>query len=115
MKSRRFIALPFDALNHRLFAFASSAKRPNVSFGSARPNHIFIPVGLFSLSSVIGGSHNPNIILAARQPLRSAIAAGDREIAPRIGFFRALPRQLNWTTAKSCGPDAPTLASSSRS
>jgi hypothetical protein len=34
MKSRRFIALPFDALNHRVFAFASSAKRPNVSFGS---------------------------------------------------------------------------------
>ena len=28
------IALPFDALNYRVFAFASIAKGPNVSFGS---------------------------------------------------------------------------------
>jgi hypothetical protein len=33
MKSHRFIAL-LDALTHRIFAFASSAKRPNASFGS---------------------------------------------------------------------------------
>ena len=34
MKSRCFIALRFDTLKYRVFAFASSAKRPNVSFGS---------------------------------------------------------------------------------
>jgi hypothetical protein len=33
MKSHRFIAL-LDALAHRIFAFATSAKRPNGSFGS---------------------------------------------------------------------------------
>jgi hypothetical protein len=33
-KSHRFIALPFEALNDRVFAFARCAKRPNVSFGS---------------------------------------------------------------------------------
>jgi hypothetical protein len=65
------------------------------------------PLVYSRLSSVIGGSHNPNIILAARQPLRSAIAAGDREIAPRIGFFRALPRQLNWTNERFAAGDLP--------
>ena len=45
------------------------------------------PLVFSRLSSVIGGSHNPDIILAARQPLRSAIAAADRGIAPRIGIF----------------------------
>jgi hypothetical protein len=65
------------------------------------------PLVYSRLSSVIGGAHNPNIILAARQPLRSAIAAGDREIAPRIGFFRALPRQLNWTNERFAAGDLP--------
>ena len=64
---------------------------------AARPGHIFIPLVFSRLSSVIGGSHNPNILLAAPP----AAAKRDRGGRPRKSspdrIFRAFPRQLNWT------------------
>jgi hypothetical protein len=78
MKSRCFIALPFDTLKYRVIAFASSAKRPNVSFES-EAEVIWSGFAETHLRGLLGGDGlrlDQRILLFDREPRTALPGAG---------------------------------------